>query len=464
MKNPYDNRRLIVVSNREPYNIKDGNAVKTVGGLVSALDPIMRQRRGVWVASGSEARRVRVPVSPPNYTMRLIELSPGDIDGYYHGYSNRFLWPLCHLTLDRVYLRKSFWKSYLKVNELFARAVVEEVTRRSDVVWLQDYHLAVCARYIRELSPRAKVSIFWHIPWPPYDVFRACPQRRELLQGMLANDLIGFQIGSYKRNFMRCVDIELGASVDEDEGFINYRGHLTRVKAFPISIDYDWFDRAARTEGAGKFIRRFRRKRGLDGRLMGLSVDRLDYTKGIIKSLDAVEFFFAKYPRFRQKLTFVHVAVPTRKTEPYLSYIELVKKKLKRVNEKFSVDGWRPVEFIDTRVSHEDLAALYRDADVALISSVYDGMNLVAKEFVASQVDAKGTLLISEFAGASEEIPGAVVINPYDTEGCADALKKAIEAPPAVRRKAMGHARRYIKENNIYRWVDSILDEMDRIV
>lgn len=471
--------KLIVVSNREPYTLKKGKLEKSIGGLVSALDPVMQELKGVWIAAGSVPEgkepphkpvRFMVPPENPSYPVRLVPLTPRDVDGYYNGYSNRFLWPLFHIALDRIYLRKSYWHSYRKVNELFARAVVEEAKGAKGgkgggdaVVWLQDYHLALCAGYIRDLRPGLKTSIFWHIPWPPYDVLRACPQRHELLEGMLANDLIGFQLDSFGLNFLRCVGRELGARPNFAKGTVTYRGHTTRVRAFPISVDFDWFEAAASEKKAERFIRRFKSSRGLEGLKLGLTVERLDYTKGVIKCLEAVEFLFTKYPRFKNNFTLVMVAVPTRKVEPYLSYMDRVIKKVDAVNKKFSQGGWRPVVYIDRRFNHNELAALYRDADVAIISSIYDGMNLVAKEYVASQVDLKGTLLVSEFAGSSEEIPGAVPINPYDTESCADAIKSALEMKPERTRESMERARWYLKEKNIYRWVEDILGEMERI-
>jgi trehalose 6-phosphate synthase len=336
--------QLIVVSNREPYSLKKGKLEKSVGGLVSAMDPVMQEQKGVWIAAGSaaegrkpsrEAKRFMVPPENPSYTVRLVPLTPRDVEGYYNGYSNRFLWPLCHIALDRIYLRKFYWHRYKKVNELFARAVVEEA-KKDAVVWLQDYHLALCAKYIRELKPKARTSIFWHIPWPPHDVFRACPQRKELLEGMLANDLIGFQLDSFGLNFLRCVGRELGARPNLAKRTVTYRGITTRVKAFPISVDFDWFESAAGEKKAEGFIRRFRRDKALEGLKVGLTVERLDYTKGVIKSLEAVEFFFAKYPRFKGNFTMVMVAVPTRKVEPYLSYMERVRKKVDSVNKKFS--------------------------------------------------------------------------------------------------------------------------------
>ena len=462
------NKKIIIVSNREPYALKKGQLSKTVGGLVSALDPLMRANNGVWIAAGSRedietsGERVMVPPGEGAYTMRRVPVSQGDMEGYYNGYSNRFLWPLCHITLDRVYHMRSHWRSYVKVNRLLAEAVIDEGGPDS-IVWLQDYHLALCAAEIKSRSPGSFISLFWHIPWPPHSVFRICPQRKELLRGLLANDLLGFQLDSFKVNFMRCVEMELGAEIDIEGGAITLDGHTTHLKSFPISVDYASFEKAAASQSSQTFLKRFLKSRRLEGLFIGLSVNRLDYTKGMIKCLEAIELFFAKYPKYKGKVSFVQVAVPTRKVEPFLSYMERVRRKVESINGRLSFEGWKPVEYIESNFSHAELAALYRHAGLAIISSVYDGMNLVAKEYISSQTDLTGALLISEFAGAAEEIPGVTIINPYDTETCADEIKTAIERDPEAKRRALEEARAYIKKHDIYRWVANIFREMDSI-
>lgn len=467
----FHNTRIIVVSNREPYNIKKGGkGEKTVGGLVAALDPVMQASRGVWIASGTkedEANgmlRVRVPPGKESYVLRKVPLSHNDIEGYYNGYSNRFLWPLCHYALDKVYLTRQYWNSYKKVNRLFSDAVIDEAGKEKAIVWLQDYHLALCAAEIKARRPAISVSLFWHIPWPPYDVFRACPQRREVIEGLLANDLLGFQLEHYKRNFIDCVERELEeAKVDHDRGVVFFGNHATSIKAFPISVDYEWFDKAAREPSSDTLFRKFIRKRGLEGQLIGLGVNRLDYSKGILKCLDAIEYFFSRYPRYRGRMTFVQVAVPTRRVEPYIRYMERVGKRVAAINNRFSKDGWKPVEYILGNLQHRELAALYKHASIAIISSLYDGMNLVAKEYIASQVELKGSILISEFAGAAEEIPGVTIINPYDTASFGEAIKTALERKAGEKREALEAARAHIKKNDIYKWVDDIVWEFEKL-
>jgi trehalose 6-phosphate synthase len=430
----------------------------------------MQATHGTWIASGTHDDEINgtlkcmVPPGREAYEQRKVPLTHADIEGYYNGYSNRFLWPLCHYALDKVYLARNYWNSYKKVNRLFSDAVIDAAGKEKAFVWLQDYHLALCAAEIKARRPAISVSLYWHIPWPPYDVFRACPQRREIMEGLLANDLLGFQLDHYKFNFLRCVNTEIEeAEVDYKNGLIFYRNHTTAVKAFPISVDFNWFDSTARDPSTDVFFKKFIKKRGLEGQILGLGVNRLDYTKGLLKCLDAIEHFFARYPRYRGRMTFVQVAVPTRKVEPYIRYMERVRKRVESLNNRFRKDGWKPVEYILGNLQHRELAGLYKHADIAIISSVYDGMNLVAKEYVASQVNLKGSILVSEFAGAAEEIPGITVINPYDTSSFGDAIKTALERKPSEKRKALELARAHIKENDIYKWVDDMVREFKKL-
>ncbi len=465
---PFEATKLIVVSNREPYRKSRTKPVKTVGGLVSALDPILRRTGGIWIASG-EARECEAPYESSKapslpgddgYTLIRVPLSDADIDDYYNGYANSFLWPMCHVTLDRIYLKRSFWTAYKRVNELFADAV-SDVAEKGSYVWLQDYHLSICAKRIRAKRPDIKTSLFWHIPWPSYHVFRICPNRRELLEGMLANDLLGFQLDSFKANFISCVEKELGAKVKNDVA--RYKGHSTKLRAFPISVDYEWFDKSSTEPIADKFVKGFVKQKGLKGLSLGLGLGRLDYTKGITKCLYALDLFFDKYPQYRGRFTFIQVAVPTRKVEPFITYRDFVKKMVRRINNKFSTSRWRPIVYTERRIPHEKLAGLYRLCDIAVISSLYDGMNLVAKEYVASQSASNGVLLLSEFAGAAENIPGAKLINPYDYESVADALKEALEMSPALKKRSIDKARRYLKRHDVYKWVDDVLTEFRRV-
>jgi trehalose 6-phosphate synthase/phosphatase len=380
------------------------------------------------------------------------------VEHYYHGYSNQVLWPLCHITLDRVYFRKRFWEDYVRANQAFAAAVLEEASDDA-VIWVHDYHLCLVPQLVREKRPGATIAHFWHIPWPDWSVYRICPQAKEVLKGLLGNDLIGFQIPLFVRNFLDCVKECLDADVDYHRLLVTYRGHVTALKAFPISVDYEKFNAMAATRRTEAAMKDIRKKHGLSG-YVGLGVDRLEYTKALLKRLQALFLFFERYEKFRRKFTFVQIAVPTRMKEPYLSYQKTVEEYILRINEKFGTPDWLPVVYIDTKVEHKDLVAYYRMADVAVISSIYDGMNLVAKEYVASQVDGSGALILSEFAGAADELDGAVLVNPYDVEEFSSSLRKALTMPRPERERRMEHLRKHVEEHDIYKWIHDFLYEI----
>ncbi|GAB4417243.1 MAG: hypothetical protein OHK0032_13280 [Thermodesulfovibrionales bacterium] len=471
----FSDKNLIIVSNREPYiHKKSGLSIKVekpAGGLTSAMDDVLKVTGGTWVAwgSGSGDRDVvdsknLVPVPPekPSYMLKRVWLSPSLAENFYHGYSNQVLWPLCHITLDRVYFRKKFWEDYKEANRAFSDAVVEEADNNS-IVWVHDYHLCLVPGMMRNERPELTIAHFWHIPWPDWSVFRVCPHAKEILEGLLGNDLIGFQIPLFVKNFMDCVSECLDADIDYQRPAVTYKGHTTVLKAFPISIDYDKFNDMASSDRTVKFMKSLKEKYGLEQGYIGIGVDRLEYTKALIKRLQAIDLFFDRYERFRRKFTFIQIAVPTRMKEPYISYKKTVEELVAKINKKYSTGLWKPIIYIDTKIEHEDLAAYYRMADVAIISSVYDGMNLVAKEYVASQVDEKGVLILSEFAGAAEEMQGAIIVNPYDIEGFSDAIKDALIMPQKERSNRMALLRKQIKDNDIYKWISDILHEIIKI-
>ena len=461
--------RLIVVSNREPYVHKRSGLRVTIetpaGGLSSALDDVLKAARGTWIAwgSGSADRetvdgnsRLRVPPDDPCYTLRRVWLKSQVVENYYHGYANQVLWPLCHITLDRVTYRKSFWDHYERANRAFADATIDEAGDDA-VVWVQDYQLCLVPRFVRERSPHLTLHHFWHIPWPDWSVFRICPQSRELLEALLANDLIGFQVPLFVRNFMDCVRESLDADIDHHRHTVTYRGHTTRLEAFPISVDFDKFNGLASSPHTVRAIGKIRRQHRLEKVLVGIGVDRLEYTKALLKRLQALELFFERYASFRQKFTFIQVCVPTRMREPYLSYGKAVEEMIERINKRFRQGTWRPILSITTKVDHKDLASYYRMADLAVISSVYDGMNLVAKEYAACQVDGTGVLLLSELTGAAEELDGSLLVNPYDVEAFSDRIKQALTMPPDEKRTHMTSLRRTVREYDIRRWVSEVL-------
>lgn len=471
----FSDESLIIVSNREPYiHKKVGSGIKAerpAGGLTSAMDDVMKAIGGKWVAWGSGSGdkdvvdskgRVAVPPENPSYTLKRVWLNQNMIDNYYHGYSNQLLWPLCHITLDRVYFRKRFWEDYKEANRLFADAVIEEAGIDS-VVWVHDFHLSLLPELIRERMPELTIAHFWHIPWPNWSVFRICPQSKEILEGLLGNDLIGFQIPLFVKNFLGCIEESLDADIDYSQSTITYKGHSTRLMTFPISVDYKRFDSMASSPRALRMIKNIKDKYNIKEGYIGIGVDRLEYTKALIKRLQAISLFFERYEKLRGRFTFIQIAVATRLKEPYISYKKTVEELISKINRRYSTNDWRPIIYIDTKVEHKDLVAYYRMADVAIISSVYDGMNLVAKEYVASQVDEKGVLILSELAGAAEELEGALLINPYDIEGFSTCIRKALTMPLEEKKNRMALLRNRINENDIYKWISNLLHEILKI-
>lgn len=467
--------RIIVVSNREPYVHKRSGLRISVevpaGGLTSALDDVLKADQGTWVAWGSgNADRetvdmrncLQVPPESPRYTLKRVWLKPQDVDNYYHGYANQVLWPLCHITLDRVTYRKSFWHYYERVNQSFAEAVLEEAGERN-IVWLHDYHLCLVPRMLRERSAGLTLVHFWHIPWPDWSVFRICPQSKEILEGLLANDLIGFQIPLFVKNFMDCVRECLDAVIDYQRRTITYRDHATRLDNFPISVDFAKFDALVSSKNATKALEDLRKQHRIGGLLVGIGVDRLEYTKALVKRLQAIELFFERYASFRRKFTFIQIAVPTRMREPYLSYSKTVEAMIGRINARFGQGAWRPIDYVTTKIDHQELALYYRLADLAIISSIYDGMNLVAKEYVASQVDGQGVLLLSEFAGAAEELEGSLLVNPYNVEEFSDSIRQALTMSADEKTARMTSLRRQVQEHDIHFWTREVISAARRI-
>jgi len=446
---------------------------RPAGGLTSALDPAMQACHGNWDAwgSGSADRdtvntqdHVRVPPDNPQYTLRRVWLSEAQVRGFYYGFANSALWPLCHLHLERARFNPLHWRHYQAVNAHFAAAVAEECGAERAIVWMQDYHLALCPAYLRQRRPTLAIMHFWHIPWPPWEVYRACPWRRELVEGLLGNDLLGFHLEQHGRNFLECVEHVLGASVDYKAGVVTYAGRETWVGTFPISIDYAWWTRLASGRRVTRRIARLRAQPDLAFPLLGLGVDRLDYTKGIVSRLEAIERFLEKYPTYRGRFGFVQIMVPSRtQIEDYRQVKTQVETLVERINKRFGAGSSAPIHYRYESLEPAELAVYYRMADVVMVTSLHDGMNLVAKEFVAAQIECRGVLLCSEFAGAAEELDSALHINPYDIEGVADSLKRALEMPATEKAYRMARLQAYLAEHNIYKWLADIFTDLARI-
>jgi trehalose 6-phosphate synthase len=464
------------IASRVSQLLRSGEGIRwthAAGGLTSALDPVMQACHGTWVAWGSgnadhetvDAQdRVQVPPSNPQYTLRRVWLSDPQVRGFYYGFANSALWPLCHLHLERSVFKPLHWRHYQEVNEQFAETVAQECQDAPAIVWVQDYQLALCPQYLRRRRPDLSIMHFWHIPWPPWELYRVCPWRRELLEGLLGNDLLGFHLDQYCQNFLQCAERLLGASVDLKAGVVEYEGRETWVRPFPISIDYDWWAGLARQRRVTRRLAQLRTKSELAFPIIGLGVDRLDYTKGIVSRFQAIERFLEKYPEYQGRFCFVQIAVPSRtQIDEYRQVKEQVESLVEQINDRFGSDTQKPIHYRYEHLEPPELVVYYRMADFAIVSSLHDGMNLVAKEFVASQVERKGVLICSEFAGAAEELDHALLINPYNVESVADTLKQAIEMSASERTQHMTRLQEHISEHNIYKWLGDIFAELDRI-
>jgi trehalose 6-phosphate synthase len=423
----------------------------------------MQACHGTWVAWGHDSAdrytvdaqdHVQVPPDNPQYTLRRIWLSEAQVRGFYYGFANSALWPLCHLQLERAVFKPRHWHHYQNVNAAFAAVVAEECGEEPAVVWLQDYQLALCPALLRQRIPEVAMMHFWHIPWPPWEIYRACPWRRELLEGLLGNDLLGFHLEQYCRNFLECAERALGAQVDMTAGTVEHAGHVTWVRPFPISIDYDAWEQLARGQRASQRMARLRSQPDLAFPLLGLGVDRLDYTKGIVSRLEAIERLLEKYPAYQGRLGFIQIAVPSRtQIEEYRRVKEQVEEVVARINSRFGRGAAHPIHYRYAQVEPAELAVYYRMVDFAMVTSLHDGMNLVAKEFIAAQIERRGVLLCSEFAGAAEELSNALLINPYDIEGVAETLRQALEMSPEEKAHRMARLQEYLAEHNIYKWL-----------
>jgi len=462
---------VIIVSNREPYiHVKTADGVRVqhpASGLVTALEPVMRACSGTWIAHGSgnadretvdRYDRVSVPPDHPSYQIRRIWLSEQEIAGYYEGFANEGLWPLCHIAHVRPTFRASDWEQYRAVNAKFADAVAKEAHSDDPVVLIQDYHFALLPRMVRERLPKATIITFWHIPWPNPEAFAICPWRVELLDGLLGGDILGFHTQFHVNNFLESVDRFVEARIDRETSAVVCRGRSTAVHRYPISIEWPPapLAHAIPIDEARERVRvRFSLPRG---HKLGVGVERLDYTKGIVERIDAVARLFERQPEWVGRFTFIQIAAPSRATiGDYQDYATRVKRRVEEINARYTDAAHPPIILL---AEHHEPDAVYeylRAADVCVVSSLHDGMNLVAKEFVASHDDERGVLVLSQFAGASRELAEALIVNPYDAEQCAAALGVALAMTPEEQRDRMRLMRNIIREFNVYRWAGRML-------
>lgn len=472
IKDILKDRTIFMVSNREPYiHTKSGGKINyyvPASGPVTAIEPVMRSCGGVWIANGSgdadkltvnKKDKIEVPPDDPKYTLRRVWTTEQEEAGYYYGFSNEGLWPLCHIAHNRPTFRKEDWEEYKKVNQKFADAVLEEIKNQDrPIVLVQDYQLALVPRMIKTQRPGAVVGLFWHIPWPNSESFSICPTKKEILKGMLGADLIGFHTQLYCNNFIETISRELESLIDLEQFAVTKNNHTSYIKPFPISIAFPNGYDESKIEDYKTECKKLIKKLGIKTKYIGLGVDRLDYTKGILERLKAIEIFLAENPPYRENFTFIQIAPPSRtKIKKMSDLAEAVEKEVERINSLFKKGSWKPVMLLKKLHTHEEIKKFYRIADFCLVTSLHDGMNLVAKEYVASRYDEKGVLILSQYTGASRELKEALIINPYNGEQTANAIKEALEMKDSEQTKRMRDMREIIKNHNVYRWSAELL-------
>jgi trehalose-6-phosphate synthase len=481
VRNKLQNKPLFVVSNREPYmhvfNDKDNSVdvIVPASGVVTALEPVLIACNGTWIAhgSGSADREavdkqdcLRVPPDHPAYTLRRVWLNSEEERGYYAGFSNEGLWPLCHIAHTRPVFRPEDWFQYQQVNRRFADAVLAEMEgTKSPILLVQDYHFALVPRMVKEARPDARVAIFWHIPWPNAEAFGICPWQRELVDGLLGADLIGFHIQSHCNNFLETVDCAVEAITEWDRFAVNRQGHVTRVRPYPISVAFPEIvtqDEPARSSGSERAA--LCEELGIEATLLGVGVDRVDYTKGILERFSGIERFLELNPAYQRRFTFVQIGAPSRThIDRYRKFLDEVSVEAERINARFQAGRWKPIVLVKRHHTHQEIERFYRAASLCLVTSLHDGMNLVAKEFVAARADERGVLILSTFAGAALELLDALLVNPYDVQQLAGAIHRALDMSEEEQSDRMQRLRYGVRENNIYRWAAGLLSDLTEI-
>lgn len=481
VRSKLQDKPLFVVSNREPYmhvfseKDKSIHVLVPASGVVTALEPVLRACNGTWIANGSgnadrevvDAHdRLRVPPDHPSYTLRRVWMSDEEDKGYYEGFSNEGLWPLCHIAHTRPIFRPEDWLQYQRINRRFADAVLQEMEGTdSPILLAQDYHFALLPRMIKEARPDVRVAIFWHIPWPNPEVFGICPWQRELVDGLLGADLIGFQIQSHCNNFLETVDRAVEALTEWDRFAVNRQGHVTRVRPYPISVAFPENLRVINeSPSAGAERAALCAEMGVEASLLGVGVDRVDYTKGILERFRAIERFLELNPAYQQRFTFVQIGAPSRTDiERYKNFLAEVSTEAARINARFQTSRWKPIVLLKKHHSHEEIARYYNAASFCMVTSLHDGMNLVAKEFVASREDERGALILSTFAGAAHELSDALLVNPYDVSQLAETIHRALEMSEEEQAARMQRMRHNVREHNVYRWAAHLLSDLTEI-
>jgi trehalose 6-phosphate synthase len=463
--------RVVILANREPYiHEKTADGIRVLhpaSGLVTALEPVMRACSGVWVAHGSGSAdretvdakdTVRVPPGEESYLVRRVWLSEEEENGYYYGFSNEGLWPLCHVAHTRPVFRAEDWAHYVRVNQRFADAVCEEVDTDDPVVLVQDYHFALAPRMIRERIPKATILTFWHIPWANAERFGICPWREEVLSGLLGSSILGFHTQQHCNNFVDSVDAFMESRIDRETTAIVQGRHRTLIRPYPISIEWPvrWLEHSPSIDECRTTVRA---ELGIDpDALLGVGIDRLDYTKGIEERLSAVDQLLARYPEFRGRFTFAQLAAPSRtKIARYQELNDRLESLAAQINARWARGSYKAIVLLRSHHEPATVFRYYRAAELCYVSSLHDGMNLVAKEFVAAHDDELGVLVLSQFTGAARDLTEALVVNPYDLHQASDALAAALRMPKEEQRERMRSMRRLVSEFNVYRWAGRML-------
>jgi trehalose 6-phosphate synthase len=481
VRNKLQNKPLFVVSNREPYMHEFSERDRSIevivpaSGVVTALEPLLIACNGTWIAHGSGSAdremvdahdRLRVPPDHPSYTLRRVWLSADEERGYYAGFSNEGLWPLCHIAHTRPLFRPEDWYHYQQVNRRFADILLAEMEgAKSPIVLLQDYHFALLPRMIKEARPDARVAIFWHIPWPNPEAFGICPWQRELVDGLLGADLIGFHIQSHCNNFLETVDRAVEAITEWDRFAVNRQGHVTRVRPYPISVAFTESPQEEEPGPSSGFERaKLCEELGIEATLLGVGVDRVDYTKGILERFSGIERFLELNPSYQRRFSFIQIGAPSRThIDRYKKFLDEVTMEADRINARFQTGRWKPIVLVKRHHSHQEIERYYRAASVCLVTSLHDGMNLVAKEFVTARSDDRGVLILSTFAGAALELLDALQVNPYDVQQLAAAIHRALDMSEEEQAVRMQRLRTGVRENNIYRWAANLLSDLTEI-
>jgi trehalose 6-phosphate synthase len=430
---------------------------------------------GTWIAQATgdadratadEQGRLRVPPDHPQYTLRRVWLGKEEEDGFYLGFANEGLWPLCHIAHTRPVFRTEDWDHYRAVNRKFADVLLDEMDGQDQpFVLVQDYHFALLPRMVKERRPDARIALFWHIPWPNPEAFGICPWQRELLDGMLGADIVGFHIQAHCNNFLETVDRAIESRIDWEHFAVNRSEHLTSVKPFPISVAFNRENAAAcKLASAPSGRAALCRQLGIEATFLGLGVDRVDYTKGIPERFRGIERLLEQEPSYREQLTFVQIGAPSRtRIKRYHDLMTEVDEEAERINRRFRTSSWKPIVFLKKNHSHLEIQPFYREADFCLVTSLHDGMNLVAKEYIAARGDEQGALILSRFTGASHELADALVVNPYDTDELAQAIHTAISMAAGEQKLRMQRMRAVVQEHNVYRWAGNLIEELAHV-